>query len=252
MKTLFENDNHKNIMFNDLSTGAMVQANQHLIVNNGQGMLLDPGGHKVYSQLLPQIASVIPIGDLKYLFLSHQDPDVLAAANGWLMTTDAEAFLSTLWMRFIPHFGVEELVVNRIKPISDDGMTITLGGDPLMVVPAHFLHSAGNFQVYDPTSKILYSGDLGASLGNFYDQVEDFDAHINYMEAFHKRYIPTTKALKMWVSTVKTMDIDIIAPQHGAVFPNKEMVYRFIEWIDTLVCGVDLMEDFFSTPGNDQ
>jgi len=252
MKTLFETGSHKNLMVNDLSSGTMVQANQHLIVNKGKGMLLDPGGHKVYSQLLPQVASVIPINNLKYLFLSHQDPDILAAANGWLMTTDADAFLSMLWMRFIPHFGVDELVVKRIKPIPDEGMTITLGDDPLMVVPAHFLHSAGNFQVYDPISKILYSGDLGASLGNLYDTVEDFDAHINYMEGFHKRYMPTTKALKMWVSTVRRMDIEIIAPQHGAIFPNREIVGRFIEWIDTLACGVDLMNEFFTIPGGDQ
>jgi flavorubredoxin len=252
MKMLFETDSHKNLMFNDLSTGTMIQSNQHLIVNSGKGMLLDPGGHKVYSQLLPQIASVIPINNLRYLFFSHQDPDILAAANGWLMTTDADAFLSILWIRFIPHFGVDELVVKRIKAIPDEGMTISLGGDPLMVVPAHFLHSAGNFQVYDPISKILYSGDLGASLGNLYDTVEDFDAHINYMEEFHKRYMPSTKALKMWVSTARTMDIEIIAPQHGAILPDKEMVNRFIDWIDTIACGVDLMDEFFIIPGNSQ
>jgi flavorubredoxin len=168
------------------------------------------------------------------------------------MTTDADAFLSILWIRFIPHFGVDELVVKRIKAIPDEGMTISLGGDPLMVVPAHFLHSAGNFQVYDPISKILYSGDLGASLGNLYDTVEDFDAHINYMEEFHKRYMPSTKALKMWVSTARTMDIEIIAPQHGAILPDKEMVNRFIDWIDTIACGVDLMDEFFIIPGNSQ
>ena len=46
------------------------------------------------------------------------------------------------------------------------------------MIPAHFLHSAGNFQVYDPVSKVLYTGDLGASIGMDYMDVTDFDAHL--------------------------------------------------------------------------
>ncbi len=179
---------------------------------------------------------------------SHQDPDIVAATNGWLMVTEADAYLSELWMRFITHFGVDELVVERIKPIPDNGTIITLGKTPLKIIPAHFLHSSGNFQIYDPVAKVLYSGDLGASLGQDYDEVEDFDAHIQYMEGFHKRYIPASKALKMWANTARKLDIDIIAPQHGAFFPNKELVNRFIDWVDELTCGVDLMGDAYPIP----
>lgn len=248
MITLFESGNHKNIMFNDLSSGSMVQANQHILISGKDGMVLDPGGHKVYTKLFSQMSSSLPPNRLKYIFFSHQDPDIIAAANGWLMVTDAEAFLSNLWMRFIPHFGVDELVVKRIRPIPDKGMVITLGDVPIKILPAHFLHSPGNFQVYDPVSKILYSGDLGASLGNEYAVVEDFDTHIKYMQGFHKRYIASGKALKMWARMVANLDIEIIAPQHGAIFPNKELVNRFIGWADELECGLDLMGDAFPVP----
>ena len=50
-----------------------------------------------------------------------------------------------------------------LHAIPDEGRIIELGGAKLYYLPAHFLHSEGNFQLYDPTSKILYSGDLGAS-----------------------------------------------------------------------------------------
>ena len=50
---LFDNGTHRNILLEDSgSAGMAVQANQHLIVHNGEGMLLDPGGHKVYRQVL--------------------------------------------------------------------------------------------------------------------------------------------------------------------------------------------------------
>ncbi|MHB8881533.1 MAG: oxygen-binding di-iron domain-containing protein [Thermodesulfovibrionales bacterium] len=249
MITLFESGTHKNVFFNDLSSGHMVQANQHLIIEGKEGIILDPGGHKIQSKLFANLSSVLPINGLKHIFFSHQDPDIVAATNAWLMVTDAQAYLSNLWMRFVPHFGVDELVIERIKAIPDEGMTISLGGNPLKFLPAHYLHSPGNFQVYDPVSKILYSGDLGASIGETYAVVENFDTHIPYMEGFHKRYIATSKPLKMWAKMVRQLDIDIIAPQHGAIFPNKEMSAKFIDWIDNLTCGAELMGDSYPIPG---
>jgi len=248
MITLFDSGEHKSFLFNDLSTGTMVQANQHIIVHGEEAMILDPGGHKVHSALFARISSAVPMRNLKHIFFSHQDPDIIAAANAWLMMTDAQAYLSTLWMRFIPHFGVDELVVSRIHPIPDEGMSIVVGGVSLKIIPAHFLHSAGNFQVYDPVSKILYSGDLGASMGNEYPVVEDFESHVQFMEDFHRRYIPSAKALKMWVRTAREMDIDIIAPQHGAQLVGKENCARFIDWVDSLETGLDLMGDSYIIP----
>ncbi|SEA57118.1 Metallo-beta-lactamase superfamily protein [Desulfuromusa kysingii] len=248
MLTLFETAQHKNVFVDNLSSGHMVQANQHVIVSNGIGMVLDPGGHKVYTKLFSMLSSEMEISALKHIFFSHQDPDIIASTNGWLMVTNADAYLSELWMRFIPHFGVDELVVERIKPIPDEGMIITVGDVPLKVIPAHFLHSPGNFQLYDPVAKILYTGDLGASLDMPYSFVEDFAAHVPYMEGFHKRYMANSKALKTWVNTVRQLDIEIIAPQHGAMFPNKELSQRFIDWIDGLSCGTDFLPDKYAIP----
>lgn len=248
MISLFETADHKNLMFDDLSEGASVQANQHLIVCGGESILLDPGGHKIYTKLFAETSGIVPLDGIKYLFLSHQDPDIVAAINGWLMTTDAIAYASELWLRFIPHFGVDSMVIDRLKGIPDEGMNLTVGGVELKMIPAHFLHSTGNFQLYDPVSKILYSGDLGASLGQSYSSVTDFDSHIQYMEGFHRRYMPSTKALKMWVNTARKLDIDIIAPQHGAVFPTKELSHQFIDWCDTIECGADIMGDSFPIP----
>jgi flavorubredoxin len=244
METLFKTDTHHSILYHDLSEGHMVQANQHLIIDNGEGFLLDPGGHKVYSALFGQISEFLPISGLKHILLSHQDPDILAATNGWLMVTDARAHLSALWMRFITHFGVDALAVTRIDEIPDEGKIIKTGLCEFKIIPAHFLHSSGNFQVYDPCSKILYSGDLGASLGVDYTTVNNFDDHIQYMEWFHKRFMPSSKALKMWAKMARKLDIDMIAPQHGAMIAGKENVLRFIDWIDSLDCGAALMNSF--------
>ena len=167
----------------------------------------------------------------------------MAAVNGWLMTTDAQAWCSALWTRFVPHFGLNHLVIDRLHGIPDEGMVLDLGASELMILPAHFMHSCGNFQVYDPTSRILYTGDLGASIGQPYREVEDFDGHLQYMEGFHRRYIASKRILEPWVRMVRTLEIDIIAPQHGAWMRGPELVGRFLDWLSDLECGVDLMQE---------
>ncbi len=247
-QTLFDDGTHRNVLLEDFGHGEMVQANQHLIVHAGKGILLDPGGHKVYNRALSETLALLKGGTLEKLFLSHQDPDVVAAVNGWLMTTDATAYASELWLRFIPHFGLDSLVAHRLKGIPDPGTVLDLGGAKLVVLPAHFLHSEGNFQIYDPTSRILYTGDLGASLGMDYREVPDFDAHLRHMEGFHRRYMVSGRVLKAWAAMVRTLDVEVIAPQHGALFRGKAMVERFLSWAEGLECGIDLMLDGYKVP----
>jgi flavorubredoxin len=242
--TLFDDGTHRNVLLEDMEQGFAVQANNHLVIHRGAGMLLDPGGHKIYNRVLAASFGQLKGGELKYLVLSHQDPDIVAALNGWLMTTDAEAYVSQLWTRFVAHFGLDRLLEKRLHPVPDEGMWLDLDGAPILLVAAHFLHSPGNLQVYDPTSKILYTGDLGASIGAEYREVTDFDAHVKYMEGFHRRYIASNTALRMWAAMVRQLDVETIAPQHGALMRGKEKVDRFVAWCEGLACGVDLMQGY--------
>lgn len=247
---LYDYGEHKNVLLEDFGSdgGIAVQSNQHLIVHGSEGIILDPGGHKTYSKALSETYSVLGTSKLRYLFLSHQDPDIVAAMNGWLMTTDADAYISKLWIRFVPHFGLDHLLTERLKPIPDEGMFLDLAGVKLMILPAHFLHSEGNFQLYDPVAKILYSGDLGASLGMDYLQVSNFEDHVQYMEGFHKRYMGSNKVLKAWANMVRNLDIEIIAPQHGAYFKGKDMVNQFIDWCADFKCGSDFITEIYKIP----
>ncbi|MFZ5444629.1 MAG: MBL fold metallo-hydrolase [Myxococcota bacterium] len=246
---LFDNGTHRNVLLEESAAGdTAVQSNQHLIIHDKGGIILDPGGHKVYAKVLSDTMAQLGGGKLEYVFLSHQDPDIVAAVNGWLMTTDATGYASNLWLRFIPHFGLDRLVSHRLKGIPDEGMRLSLRGCELLILPAHFLHSPGNFQVYDPISKILYSGDLGASINDGFDAVKDFDAHLPFMEGFHRRYMSSGRSMRAWARMVKQLDIEHICPQHGAWFRGRDMVQRFIAWIEQLECGVDLLDDVYQVP----
>ncbi|MBC7047162.1 FprA family A-type flavoprotein, partial [Salmonella enterica subsp. enterica serovar Heidelberg] len=74
-----------------------------------------------------------------------------------------------------------------------------------------------------------------------YTVTRDFKAHIRFMEGFHRRYMVSNRVMKAWAQMVRPLDIEIIAPQHGALFPDAGMSRQFIEWCAGLECGIDLI-----------
>jgi flavorubredoxin len=149
-----------------------------------------------------------------------------------------------IWARFVPHFCTPGATRGRLIGIPDEGMNIRLGNMFLKAVPAHFLHSEGNFHFYDPVSRILFSGDVGASTVGAQDlskPVADVREHIPKMLGFHRRYMNSNKVCRLWANMVRRMDVEWIVPQHGPSFKGKKAVREFLEWIENLECGVDLM-----------
>lgn len=244
---LYDDGAHQNVWLHDFGRGLSVQANQFLIIDHGEGLLLDPGGPKVYPDVLAETQLHLKDGKLRYIFLSHQDPDIGTSLNAWLMDTKAEALVSRLWVRFLPHFGIDKLLADRLTALPDEGKWLRLGERELMILPAHFLHSCGNLQVYDPTSKILFSGDLGGAVGVDESEVRDFETYRRHLEAFHRRYMGSTRALRAWVRMVRDLDIECIAPQHGAMYRGP-MVERFLDWAESFECGIDALESLYTLP----
>ena len=63
------------------------------------------------------------------------------------------------------------------------------------------------------------------------------------VEAAASRGIGSIDFLRLWAGMVRTLDIEMIVPQHGARFVGKAMCNRFIDWVENLQCGVDLMDE---------
>lgn len=255
---LYNDGRHACLMFEDLVDdkcavdNCAVQANQFLIVSEGHGALIDPGGNMTYNALVMEMQKYFPPRKLDYLLVSHQDPDIVASLNKWMINTGCQVAVSKLWARFVPHFCNVGNTEGRILPIPDSGMTITLGKSLIKALPAHFLHSEGNFHFYDPVSKVLFSGDMGASMlphEAAKNPVTDFDAHLADMEPFHRRIMNSGKVCRYWVNMVRQLDVEWIVPQHGRPFRGKAMVKRFLDWVDDLHCGIDLMtQDSYRAP----
>ena len=246
---LYRDKNHVCIMLEDLidSNKSAIQSNQFIIEDHNEIALIDPGGNMTYNGIYMEIHRQFPNATTKYILASHADPDIIASLNKWLIQTQAVLAISKLWAKFVPHFCNKDIPDDRILQIPDQGKIIPLGNSSVKAIPAHFLHSEGNFQFYDPVSKILFSGDMGASMdddANLSQAVTDFPAHIKTMKSFHQRYMNSNKICRFWVAMVREMDVEMIVPQHGRYFKGKAMINEFLDWIEELDCGVDLMEQY--------
>ena len=238
-QTIYQKDNHvwRVIARDPAKPDFLIDTNEYLISYNGQSLLTDPGGMEIFPSVFTAISAVTNPEDIVALFASHQDPDIISSLSLWLdFKPTLPCYLSWLWTGFIPHFGGDK---NTFVPIPDPGMPINLNGLELRAVPAHYLHSSGNFNLYDPKAKILFSGDIGAALLPPEESsiiVKNFDAVIKAAEGFHRRWMGSNAAKLSWCERVSKLEIDMLCPQHGAIFQGED-VQRFINWFSELDVG---------------
>jgi flavorubredoxin len=213
--------------------------------------LIDPGSAVIFSELYDAVSRHIDPQKIKYIFFSHQDPDVAGAIDQWSIATTAKLVISQLWTRFMGHYGLMDM--GRIIGLEDQGGRIKFGNDFLQFIPAHFLHSPGNFSLYDSRSKILFSGDIGAAIAspqNLNKKVDDFAEHQPFLEGFHSRYMASNRFCRAWVQCVRRYDIATIAPQHGSLFHGKNAI-RFLEWFENVDGGAERCETLYGCGNND-
>lgn len=221
----------------------VIDTNEYIIISDGKAIVMDPGGTEIFPEVVTAITQHIPVEAIKFIFGSHQDPDILSSLSLWLsLCPDAKIYVPWTWTSFITHFGCN---TSQMVPIPDEGGTIELSKHcTLQIIPAHYLHASGNVHLYDPKTKMYFSGDVGAAL--LPDDVtslfvEDFDEHIKYMEGFHKRWMPSNQARDHWLARVRKLDIEMMCPQHGSIFRG-EQVQRFFDWFESLDLGVATKE----------
>lgn len=243
--TFYRDGTHQWHVLYDQDERRVVDANVYALTSQGETMLMDPGGYEVFPSVSHALMSVAAPSSIKAVFISHQDPDVISSFPLWhAINPNITWYVSKLWVGFIRHYGGIDA---NIVEIPDEGCALTLGGIQLKALPAHYLHSPGNFHLHDPTARVLFSGDVGAALlppghGGFVDRrdtpsdEEAFKNHMTKARFFHQRWMPSGKAKNDWCTRVRKLEVDFLCPQHGAIYAG-EHVRRFIDWFADLKVG---------------
>jgi len=238
-KTIYSGPDHQWFVFarDPDKPEKIVDTNQYMIVTKNNAFLMDPGGIELFSAMLASVLKQVPVNQVTHLFASHQDPDIISSLGLWdVALNNATLHSPWLWEGFIRHFGMNTI---SYSPIPDPGDTISIDNLSLQFIPAHYLHSSGNFNVYDPQAKILMSGDIGAALEapGAPLEVDDFEEHIPKMKGFHQRWMPSNSAKNDWVNRVRKLNIEMLCPQHGR-FITGDNVKRFLDWFEALEVGL--------------
>ncbi len=215
----------------------IIDTNQYMVRHRDRTLLMDPGGIEIFAPMLGAILHHAKIEQITDLFASHQDPDIISSLGLWDQTLPkARLHGPWLWESFLSHFGMNHITYEAIP---DEGATINLDGVELEFIPAHYLHSSGNFHVFDRQSGILMCGDVGAALEppNSAMYVEDFNEHIPKMELFHQRWMPSNRAKNDWIRRVRELKPTMLCPQHGRIYKD-DNVEKFLDWLERLEVGI--------------
>lgn len=216
----------------DLSTANGLDCHPYLLVDGDEAVLFDPGSVLDIEIVLSKITEIVPLSQVKYVVLHHEDPDFCGGVP-YLEKAGLSASIVTSWrtMTLVQYYNV----TSPYYLIEEHQNLLTLkSGRILEFIPAPYLHFAGSFVTYDGLSKSLFSGDI---FGAFtYNRTLYADEHYDSkMIAFHEHYMPSNAILRPVMTTIEKYHIERILPQHGSLII--ENPYKYIRILKELECG---------------
>lgn len=216
--------------------GDPFQCHPYLIENGDESILIDPGSMIEFVETTKKIASITEFRNIKYIILHHQDPDLVAAVP------EIEKLIDREDLQIITHSRMTVLIKHYLVKSSyyeidkNSYELITNSGLKLRFLTTPYCHSPGAFVTYEPKTKTLFSGDIFGGI----EQSWEFYAKEDYFEKakqFHQEYMPSKDIFNYALSKIESLDIDLIAPQHGSII-QKQLIAPLINDMKQLDCGL--------------
>ncbi|MCD6461531.1 MAG: FprA family A-type flavoprotein [Thermoplasmata archaeon] len=218
--------------------------NAYLVVGSEKTALLDtvdPPKREVLIRHLDRLEEK-GIEGIDYIVSHHTEqdhsgaiPDVLERYPGAKVVASPKA-----GKMLVEHLRIPESVITTV----DDGDTISLGDRTLEFIMAPWVHWPETMFTYIPEDRMLFTCDfLGSHLatGDLYDA----DPRAHYLGA--KRYyaeimMPFAHVIPGYLERIRKMDVDIIAPSHGLIHRDPDMILSaYEEWTSDKVANMVLI-----------
>ncbi|NVB38552.1 hypothetical protein G6O69_11985 [Pseudenhygromyxa sp. WMMC2535] len=209
-------------------------------------LLIDPGSSSDFAVVSAKVTSIL--GNLRRLsaiFINHQDPDVGTSTPTLInrFAPKASILCSEATWRLVIHLNLprENFVDLDRFP---HGMRLGTG-QLLLPVPSPFCHFRGAVMLYDPQTRVLFSGDLFGGLTELGAHgIWADESDWRGMRAFHQLYMPSNRALRPVVQRIRALDPfpEVIAPQHGRLLRG-ELINEVLDRIENLPVGLDIIDD---------
>jgi len=236
--------------------------NPYLIVSGDEAVLIDSGSRPDFAVVMMKILQTgISPEQITTLIYQHSDPDLCGSMPNMidLCKNPKLTILSEKDSNIFISYYIERGQQSLLRSIDDLGFAFTFGGGRVLTFfKTPYAHNAGSFVTYDQQTKTLFSSDIFGSFSQkwslYLDLKEDCYTCNDYIHCmnnrdycpipdmleFHKKVMPSEKALRYAMNIFRTLDIERIAPQHGSVINKKADVSFLIEKLSSLQgVGID-------------
>ncbi len=243
--------------FYDRQSG--LHCNPYLIVDNDEALVIDGGSRPDFPTVMMKILQTgIAPNQIKSLIYQHYDPDLCGSIPNFesiIKRRDLKIISATENLMFIRHYSVSSSLFSLRE---EDFQFVFSSGRTLQFIKTPYSHSAGSFITFDPESKIIFSSDLFGSYGTEWElflelkpecvecaNLDDCpqglpNCPINDILNFHKKIMPSCKALKYALERFLTLPFRNIAPQHGSIIRNEKEIKFIFKLLTSLTdVGID-------------
>jgi len=140
------------------------QCHPYLIVNGDESILIDPGSMMEFNAVVEKTKELIPLKNIKYIILHHQDPDLAASVPALEHLIDRDDLQIVTHSRItvlIKHYMVKSSYYEVDK---NNFVLHTKNGLSLSFLTTPHCHSSVAFVSYEPNSKVLFSSEIFGAL----------------------------------------------------------------------------------------
>lgn len=220
--------------FHDKKAG--LHCNPYLIVDGDEAVLIDSGSRNDFSTVMLKIMRTgTRAGQINRLIYHHSDPDLCGNIP------HVEAIINREDLKIISHkennvFINYYSVRSPLLCVEEMGFHFEFSsGRRLEFILTPYCHASGSFMTYDTKTGILFSSDLFGSYDcswGLFTQVDEGCSNckpegicpktqekcqIQGIMEFHRRTMPSRKAMQYALDQLEQRKISLIAPQHGSV-----------------------------------
>ena len=236
-----------------------LHCNPYLIIEGDEAVLIDGGNRDDFSSVMLKILRTgLQPSQIIRLIYQHYDPDLCGSLP------QLEAIINNDNLKIISH-EENNVFIHYYSPKTEkldfrdlDNHYDFATGRRLEFYATPYCHQPGSFVTYDRKTKTLFSSDLFGSFDNKWTLMLELDqacrecqdlnkcsvnidlCPIEGIVKFHRKLMPSNRALEHTLNIIEKLDIDRIAPQHGSIIETKEDIKaltRHLREIDNV--GID-------------
>ncbi|MCL1875030.1 MAG: MBL fold metallo-hydrolase [Synergistaceae bacterium] len=238
---------------------APITNNPYLIVDNKEAVLIDGGNRNEFSTVMLKILRTgVNPKNITRLIYQHYDPDLCGSLP------HMEEVIGSKELKIISHYENNAFIncySSKTPKLCIEDLNFRFdfsSGRRLEFIRTPYAHTAGNFITYDTKTKVLFSSDIFGGFDSdwslytrIFEQcascsplnicpVTNRFCQINGIWEFHKRVMPSVRALHYALKLIEEKDVSLIAPQHGSIFPTDITQEIVIEQLRSLTkLGID-------------